>query len=297
MPPEKLIDRLQSTFILDGGMGSQLIARQVQVDRCNEALNLDQAQVIRAIHRDYVEAGSHAVLTNTFGANPLALKRYDLADQTADICRAAVENARFAAGPERYVIGDIGPCGEFLEPLGTLKAADLQAACHVQAEALWSAGVDGFMVETMTALEEVAVVVAAIRVAAPEAPILTSMAFDVNGDSMRTMMGVDVQALVSAAAQWGVTAVGFNCGTATLEEYEVLGGVLATAARASGLLAYGESNAGKPELVGTEPVYHVTPAQFADSAERLCEQGVRILGGCCGTGPEHIRAVAERLGA
>ncbi len=297
MPQEKLIDRLASVFILDGGMGSQLIARQVKVARCNEALNLDQPQVIQAIHQDYVDAGSHAVLTNTFGASPLSLKRYGLADQTAEICQAAVTHARAAAGSERYVLGDIGPCGEFLEPLGTLKPEDLQAACHIQVEALWAAGVDGFIVETMTAVEEAALVVAAIKAAAPDAPVLTSMAFDVNGDSARTMMGVDVSALASAAAQWQVTAVGFNCGTATLEEYETLGRSLSSAARPAGLLVYGEPNAGKPELEGTEAVYRVTPTQFADTAERLCEGGVRILGGCCGTGPEHIQAVAARLGS
>lgn len=297
MAHEKLKDRLGTEpFILDGGMGSQLIARQVVVERCNEALNLDNPDVVEAIHRDYLDAGSYAVITNTFGACSVALARYGLAEQSAEICRAAAEIARRAAGPNRFVIGDIGPCGEFLEPLGTLKPEDLKEAFRIQAQALWDGGVDGFIIETMTALEEAAFAIAAVKEVAPDVAVLSTMAFDVNAGSFRTMMGVEVQTLVSAAVEWGATGVGFNCGSAILEEYENLGGHFARAVESTNLLLVAEPNAGKPELEGSTAVYKMQPEQFADTAERLFEKGIRILGGCCGTGPDHIAAVAKRVG-
>ena len=296
MARTKLTDRLQSQlFLLDGGMGSQLIARRVQVTRGTDYLNVQNPSAVQAIHADYVKAGADAILTNTLGANPITLARHDLADQCAAINEAGARIARQAAGPDRYVLGDIGSCGEFLEPLGTLKPEELKEAFAVQAQALKAGGVDGFIIETMTALDETVVAVEAVK--ACRLPILVSMAFDATASGFRTMMGVDVETMVSTLVSQGADSVGFNCGTATLDQYVDLADAFVQAVKACPrpVPIYAEPNAGRPELEGDRAVWQVTPDQFARALQRIYAKGIHVLGGCCGTGPEHIRAVASLL--
>jgi len=296
MAKTNLTDRLQSQlFLLDGGMGSQLMARRVQVSRGTDYLNVENPSAVQAIHADYVKAGADAILTNTLGANPITLARHDLAGQCDAINRAGARIARQAAGPDRYVLGDIGSCGEFLEPLGTLKPEELKEAFAVQVQGLKAGGVDGFIIETMTALDETVVAVEAAK--ACRLPILVSMAFDATANGFRTMMGVDVETMVSSLVSQGADAVGFNCGTATLDQYVDLADAFVKAVKACPrqVPIYAEPNAGKPELEGDRAVWGVTPDQFARALQRIYAKGIHILGGCCGTGPEHIRAVASLL--
>jgi 5-methyltetrahydrofolate--homocysteine methyltransferase len=296
MAKTKLKDRLQSQlFLLDGGMGSQLMARQVVVNRGTDYLNVENPSAVQAIHADYVKAGADAILTNTLGANPITLDRHDLADQCTAINEAGARIARQAAGPDRYVLGDIGSCGEFLEPLGTLKPEDLKAAFMVQAKSLKAGGVDGFIIETMTALDETVVAIEAVK--AFKLPILVSLAFDATANGFRTMMGVDVETMVSTLVPLGVDAIGFNCGTATLDQYVDLADAFVRAVKACSrpVPIYAEPNAGKPNLEDGRAVWAVTPDAFAKALQRIYAKGIHILGGCCGTGPEHIRAVASLL--
>ncbi len=287
----------QDLFLLDGAMGTQLIARGIEVGKCNDYLNVESPDVVSDIHRSYVEAGSDAVVTNTFGANRYALGRHGFAEETIKINKAGAQIARRAAGEEKYVLGDIGPSGDFLEPLGGLKPEELKEAFAQQAEALLAGGVDGFIIETMTALEEVAVAIEAVKSVGGGVPVLASMSFDRAGDDFKTMMGVDVEAAVAKIVSSGVDAVGFNCGTISLDEYAELVEKFVSAVRAlsADVIVYAEPNAGKPELVEDQAVYKVSPEDFAAAVEKIHSRGVNIVGGCCGTGPGHIKAVAMKL--
>lgn len=284
-------------LLLDGGMGTQLFSRGIETGTCNDYLNIESPDTILDIHRAYIGAGSDAILTNTFGANRYALDRHGLAGEVARINTAAAEIARQAAGEDKYVLGDIGPSGEFLEPLGNLNPEELTDAVCEQAKALLAGGVDGFIIETMTALDEIEIAIEAVKSVCGDLPVFASMAFDRAGGDFRTMMGVDIESAVSRAITLGVDAIGFNCGTATLDEYVKLAGKYVSAVRAlsQDALVLAEPNAGKPELVDGKAVYKVSPEDFAEAAKKIQLAGVSIIGGCCGTGPEHIEAVVKEL--
>ena len=283
----------QGLFLLDGAMGTQLIARGLEVGKCNDYLNIESPDIVFDIHKAYLEAGGDAVLTNTFGANKYALARHGLGDKVEEINTAASRIARRAAGDGYYVLGDIGPSGDFLEPLGSLKPDELKDAFATQAKALLAGGVDGFIIETMTALDEVAIAIEAVK-SVSDLPVFASMAFDKAGDDFKTMMGVDVSGAVSKIASLVVDAVGFNCGGLNMEQYVELANVYASEVKGQvPLLA--EPNAGKPELVDGRAVYKVSPQDFTTAVEKIYSAGINIIGGCCGTGPEHIEAMAKKL--
>jgi 5-methyltetrahydrofolate--homocysteine methyltransferase len=248
-------------------MGTQLIARGVEAGTCNDYLNIDSPDVVADVHKAYFEAGSDAVLTNTFGANEYALARHGFGDKVDQM------------------------------PLGTLKPEELKEAFAEQARGLLGGGVDGFIIETMTALEEIEVAIDAVKSVSSNLPVFASMAFDAVGGDYRTMMGVGVEGAVSKIVSLGVDAVGFNCGTVSLDGYIELAGKFVSAVEAAGqdVIILAEPNAGKPELVEDKAVYNVSPEDFAAAAEKIHSAGVNILGGCCGTGPEHIAAVAKKL--
>ena len=298
MSKTSLKDRIkQGPLVLDGAMGTELIARGIQAGACNEYLNIDSAGIISDIHNAYLLAVSVAIITNTFGANKYALARHGFAEEAALINKAGAELAREVAGEETYVLGDIGPSGDFLEPLGSLKPDELKNAFTVQAEALLDGGVDGFIIETMTALDETVIAIEAIKSIAEDRPMLVSMSFDEAGDSFKTMMGVSVEAAVSRIVPMNVDAVGFNCGTLSLDEYVTLTKKFVTEVRAlsDDVAILAEPNAGKPELVDDKAVYKVSPEDFAITADKIRSVGVNIIGGCCGTGPAHIKAVAKQI--
>lgn len=291
-----LKDRIaQGVFLLDGAMGTELFARGIEAGTCNDYLNIDSPDVILDIHRSYLQAGSDAVLTNTFGANKYALARHGLAEKVEEINTAAAEIARRAAGDEKYVLGDIGPSGDFLEPLGNLKPEELKDAFAEQAGSLAAGGVDGFIIQTMTALDEAAIAVEAVKsVAGDNLPVFVLLAYDPAGEDFKTMMGIDPAAAVGRITALGIDGIGFNCGSLTLDQYVKLARVYASEVEGkTALLA--EPNAGRPELIEDKAVYKVTPEEFAQAAKEIHSAGFNIIGGCCGTTPEHIKAVAERL--
>ena len=280
-------------FLLDGAMGTQLFARGIEAGRCGDLLNVESPDVIGDIHKAYIAAGSDAVFTNTFGANKIILARHGLADRAAEINAAAVKIARKAAGEDKYVLGDIGPCGDFLEPLGTLTAESLKQVFAEQAKILCDSGVDGFIIETMTALDEMLVAIDAVK-SVCNLPVFASMSFDKAGDDFRTMMGVGVEDAAAKIISFEVAAVGFNCGKASLDEYVTLAAQFVSAVNGkTPVLA--EPNAGLPELVDNRAVYKVSAEEFAQTAEKIHSAGVNIIGGCCGTSPEHIKAVADKF--
>jgi 5-methyltetrahydrofolate--homocysteine methyltransferase len=301
MSKKSLAQRLSDgLFFLDGAMGTQLMARRIEAGTCNEYLNIESPQMVFDIHRSYFEAGSDAVLTNTFGANEITLARHGLADKVEKINRAAVEIAKKAAGKDKFVIGDIGPCGEFLKPLGNLEPERLKDAFAAQAKALCDGGVDGFIIETMTAVDEAKAAALAVKSVCP-LPVFVSFAFDAARGDFRTMMGVSVDAVVSEFSALGVNAIGFNCGTLKMEQYLALAEKFAKLLAGKNIhqggqvLLLAEPNAGKPELLDGRAVYKVLPDEFADWLERIYKAGAAIIGGCCGTTPAHIKAMCEKI--
>lgn len=295
MARDSLVERIkQGVFIIDGAMGTQLMQAGIETGGCNDYQNIAAPDVVGAIHAKYFQAGCDAVLTNTLGANRYALLRHGHNDKVKDINVAAAQVARKAAGEERYVLGDVGPCGDFLEPLGMVKADELQAAFADQARALISGGVDGFAVETMTAIDEAVIAVKAVR-SVSDLPIFASLSFDRAGEDFKTMMGVSPADVVSQLAPLGVTAIGYNCGTLTMEGYVELTKVFAKALDRTDILLIAEPNAGKPELIDGNMAYNLTADQFAQAMLQIKNAGANITGGCCGTSPVLIEAMAKLL--
>jgi len=287
----------QGLLILDGAMGTELIARGIQAGACNEYLNIDAPEVISDIHEGYLNAGSDAIITNTFGANKYSLSRHGFADETTRLNKAGAELAKQVAGEEKYVLGDIGPSGDFLAPLGAIKPDELRDAFTEQAGALLGGDVDGFIIETMTALDETVIAIEAAKSVTDNLPVIVSLSFDKTGSNFKTMMGVGIEAAVSKILPLNVDAIGFNCGTLSLDDYVELTYkfIAAVKEHSEDTVICAEPNAGKPELVEGKAIYKVSPEDFAAAAEKIHSAGVGIIGGCCGTSPEHIKAVAKKL--
>ena len=297
MSPIQLKKRIkQGLFFLDGAIGTQLAVRGIELGHCYDYQNIEAPDVVEAIHQDYFNAGIDAVLTNTLGANKYTLARHNLADKVSKINEAGAEIARKAAGDDKYVLGDIGPTGDFLAPLGLLKPDELKEAFAQQAKALEAGGVDGFIIETMTALEEIIIAIEAVK-SVSSLPIFASMSYDKAGDDFRTMMGVSPEVAIAKIVELGVDAIGFNCGKMSLDDYRSLAKKYASVVKDlnSNVSLLAELNAGLPELVGDQAVYNVTGSEFAQALKDINETGFNILGGCCGTDPDLIKTAVGRL--
>ena len=285
------------TIIADGAMGTQVAKLDLAPGTLAESLNLTRPGAIESIHLDYVEAGAEVILANTFGGNRFRLIEFGLADKLHEINAQAVRIARQAAGEERFVLGDMGPTGHdyCLPPYGTEKPETLLDAFSEQARALAESGVDGILVETMMSLGEACLAVRAVR-AACELPVLCSMAFkkpaEASSDDFHTFWGDDVKTVVRQLTDAGADVLGANCGE-LVEEMPLL--ALRMRAETKLPLIF-EVNAGRPCLdANGSTVYKLEPAAFAEIGKRLADAGVNIVGGCCGTTPEHIRALRDAL--
>lgn len=281
-------------LFLDGAMGTQLIAAGAEVGY-NDYLNIKSPEIVKAVHESYFQAGSDAALTNTFGANSITLQRHNLSEQVTQINTAAVVMARQIAGDDNYVLGNIGPCGDFLQPVGTITPKQLQNAFTEQAVALVQGGVDGLIIETMTSIEELEIAVKAAQSAAGNLPVFASMAFDCSGDNFRTMMGVSVASMVEKLLALQVDCLGFNCGRMTLDNYVKLATNIASLVGSSEVALFAEPNAGMPEMTDGKETYRVGPDDFAQALVKIRDVGFKVLGGCCGTSPDHIKAAAKLL--
>lgn len=281
-------------IIADGAMGTQLQRAGLEPGGSGDLWNLQHPERILEIQRRYADAGARILLTNTFGANRYVLDRYDARDVVVSCNLAGAAIARQAAGDDAWVLGDIGPFGGFLEPLGEHPAEEVREAFTEQARALIEGRVDGIMIETMTALDEVALAIRAARDAG--APlVIASMAFDATRAGLRTMMGATPEQAAETMLAAGADAIGANCGTG-LEPADFAEIARRYRTVAPDAVVMVEPNAGRPELVGDVVVYRAGPESLAAALPRLLDAGVSIIGGCCGTTPEHIRALAEALG-
>jgi 5-methyltetrahydrofolate--homocysteine methyltransferase len=279
-------------ILADGAMGTMLFANGLQFGDPPEVWNLTQPEIVRRIHRGYLEAGSRIIMTNTFGGNRLRLGLHGLSERVDHLNRTAAILARAevsAAGGTALVAGDIGPSGEIVQPLGTL---DYEIAVDVfreQAASLVAGGVDLIWVETMSDLNEIKAAIEGVRRAAPGIALVTTMTFDTRG---HTMMGVSPEQAVEALLAWGADAVGGNCGNGPDELVPVIERMHAVAPDAT-LVA--KSNAGMPELVDMRAVYRADPATMAGYGVQMREAGARIVGACCGSSPDHLRAMQTAL--
>jgi 5-methyltetrahydrofolate--homocysteine methyltransferase len=257
-----------------------------------ESWNLEHPDRVRSVHRGYIEAGSQIIMTNSFGANRERLGLHDLSEQAREINLAAARLARAEAdgAPHPVVVaGSMGPTGAILSPLGDLSYEDAKGAFLEQAGALVEGGIDVFWIETMYDLEEARAAVEASRTAAPELPIIATMTFDTAG---HTMMGVSPGDAVAALHELGVDVLGGNCGNGPDEIERVLRSMQATGQE---VLIASKSNAGIPHLVDGGAVYDATPEHMAEHAIQARKLGAQIVGACCGSTPEHVRAMAEAL--
>jgi 5-methyltetrahydrofolate--homocysteine methyltransferase len=283
-------------LLLDGAMGTQLFARGLTSGDSPELWNLEHPADITAIHREYLDAGSDLVLTNSFGGTRFRLALHGLDARVVEINEAAARNARGAVDAcERpaLVAGSIGPTGELLEPLGPRTPAEMTEAFAEQARGLHCGGVDLFWIETMSHLDEIAAAVEGCRQASPATPVVATVSFDTAG---RSMMGVSGQDLAGAAARLGIHGFGANCG-ATLRETEAAVGAMVEADGGADpdRIVVSKANAGIPRWGADGLVYDGTPAMMAAHAHRVRAAGARFIGACCGSTPEHIAYMRKVL--
>lgn len=292
MTTAEFLDRLAArVHLCNGGTGTMLSAAGLPAGSPPETWNVERPTEVEAVHRAYVDAGSDIFHTNTFSGNRVALSRAGLGEQTPTLNRAATEIARRAADGRALIAADIGPTGGVLAPLGELDPEVARTAFEEQVSILAEGGVDLIVCETFMDLAEAQLAVRAA--AAAGLPVVASMAF---GESGRTMMGVTPEQAAVGLAEAGACVVGANCGSVTPGEMEP---IIEAMAAATDRPLIAKPNAGRPRLEGGRTVHDGRPEDLAASVERFVALGARMVGGCCGTNPDFIRAAAEvirRLG-
>jgi 5-methyltetrahydrofolate--homocysteine methyltransferase len=284
------LDRLErgDVLIADGATGTTCQHMGLPLGVAPEEWVLTDPDRIIALHRDFAQAGSDIVLTCTFGGTSLRLAEGSASGRASELNRRAAELAREAVGPEILVAGSLGPTGQLCEPLGTLSHDEAADAYAEQAEALAEGGADLLVLETMFCPVEAGAAIDGVR-RGTGLPFVLTFSFD---RGTRTMMGTTTAEVVALAAESGAVAVGANCGT-SLEAMSAI--VAELSAAAPGLPLWVKPNAGLPRMTGDSSVYDVTPEQLGEAARGYVEAGARVVGGCCGSTPEHVRAIVEAI--
>lgn len=291
----------QHVLLSDGAMGTQLQQAGLKPGECGELWNVEAPEKVKEIQKRYADAGSDMILTNTFGGSRIALARHGLGDRTAEINEAAARLAREVMGENHYVVGDLGPYGGMMEPHGDDESADVEESFFEQARGLLRGGVDALIVETQTAIEEATCGVRACKMAIDEAgqtgkiPVIVSFAFDHNANGPpKTMMGVDPERAADEMGGLGIDIIAANCGTKLdIKDYIQIVEIYAKTLPQTPIMA--QPNAGSPEMEKGKVVYRETPAMMAQGVRPLVEAGAVIVGGCCGTTPEHIALFRKAL--
>jgi 5-methyltetrahydrofolate--homocysteine methyltransferase len=256
-----------------------------------ERVNLEHPELLADVARQYKAAGADIVQTNTFGGSPLKLAQYDLDDRTEEISAAAVKAVREAAGDETIVSGSCGPSGRMLQPYGDTEPKRVEDAFRRQMIALAEAGVDVFCIETMMDLAEAQIAVRAAKAVAPSIPVMATMTFDPLPQGFFTVMGVGITQAADGLREAGADIIGSNCGNGIDNMVKIA----AEFGKASDLPLIIQSNAGLPKIAGGDVVYPETPDFMAARIPSLVNAGVKIVGGCCGTAPDHIAAFRKAV--
>jgi 5-methyltetrahydrofolate--homocysteine methyltransferase len=277
----------------DGATGTQLQLQGLAPGACGELWCVDQPERVRQVHRAYLAASADLLTTNSFGGTSFVLAGHGAGARVREINAAAARLAREVAGDRAWVLGDVGPFGGMLEPLGEAQPDDVIMAFCEQTAALLEGGADAILIETMSDPVEAALAVAAAKSVRAEF-IIATYSFQQSASGYRTMMGNTIAECVAAAIDAGADVVGANCGTElSLVAYEQLTAELVAAAGTTPVIV--QPNAGSPKLIGGKIHYATTPAAFAAAASRFAAAGARVVGGCCGSTPAHIAAMAALL--
>jgi 5-methyltetrahydrofolate--homocysteine methyltransferase len=280
-------------IVADGAMGTLLMERGLAPGEAPESLNLAGPEILREVASRYLEAGAELVQTNTFGGSPIKLACHGLDGRTEEINRAAVLAAREAVGDRAYVSGSCGPSGRLLLPYGDTEPDEIRASFTRQIEVLVDAGVDVLCIETMTDLAEAILAVEAARGVSGDIPIMATMTFDITPRGYYTIMGASVDDAARGLLKAGADLVGSNCGNG-IENMLGIARAFRDCTDAPMLI---QPNAGMPILAEGRVVYGETPEYMAERALELLEIGVQVIGGCCGTTPEHTKALKRSIAA
>lgn len=279
----------ERVHVMDGAMGTMLYARGIFFNVCYDELNATHPELVEDIHEQYIRAGAEIIETNTFGANPVKLSSHGLDERTEELNERAAWVAVRAASGRAAVTGAIGPLGIRLEPLGPTSLEEARACFGRQADGLLAGGVDGFVLETFSDLAELEQAFRAVR-ARCNLPVIAQMTI---GEDCLTQYGATVEQIARAAEAWGADAVGLNCSVGPAVILEGLEGM----AEVTRLPLSAVPNAGLPRAIGDRRIYVTEPDYMAQYARRAIDAGARIVGGCCGTTPEHIRSIGEMVAA
>jgi 5-methyltetrahydrofolate--homocysteine methyltransferase len=286
---QKLLKK-KKVLVADGAWGTELMKRELSSGEFPEIWNLEKPDIIRQVAKDYVDAGADIILTNTFGANKLKLKRTGFTGNVIDINRAGVQLSKEAAG-EALVFASIGPTGELLKPLGNFDEADFIEVFSEQVKGLAQGKPDGIIIETMSDVKEALCVLEAVR-RTSSLPVGISFSFNKGHKGFATMMGASPEQVIKTFADKKIDIIGANCGSVTIED---MIDIARTMRKFTSLPLWIKANAGLPLLKDKKTVYPQTPGEISSFIPELIEAGAKIIGGCCGTTPEHIRKIREKV--
>jgi methionine synthase / methylenetetrahydrofolate reductase(NADPH) len=279
----------QSPVLCDGAMGTLLYAKGIFINRCYDELNVSQPELIRAVHHDYLQAGAEIIETNTFGANSFRLARHSIANRVREINLAGAHVAREAAKSfDVWVAGSIGPLGIRIEPLGKTSFEEARTAFREQAAALVEGGVDLLMLETFGYVEELHQAVLACRDVDPKIPIVAQVTIDEDGNCLD---GSDPETFAARLLEWNVDVLGINCSVGPVAMLDAIERVRAV----TSMPLAAQPNAGMPRSVEGRNIYLCSPEYMASYTRKFVAAGVQLIGGCCGTTPDHIRAMKSAL--
>jgi len=288
---DRLLERLNNNEVLvsDGAMGTMLFERGVESGDCPERINIERPEILEEIAKLYLQAGADIIQTNTFGASPLKLTQYSLDNQTDAINIAAVKAVRTAIGDKAHISASCGPCGKLLKPYGDTDPDDVLKGFERQMNALIGEGVDLICIETMTDLSEAKLAIKAARSVTADIPICATMTFDSTPRGFFTIMGASIEQTVSELVEAGADVIGSNCGNGIENMVEIA--IEFRKHTYQPLII--QSNAGLPKLEGDRIIYSESPEFMARKCREMLNIGVDIIGGCCGTTPEHIAAIRK----
>ncbi len=284
---EKLKDK--KVLVADGAMGSLLMQKGLKTGECPELLNLTNPEILAEIATEYLNAGADIIQTNSFGGSILKLNDFDLGIKAKEINEAAARIVSEAVNGKAFVSGSVGPTGKMLEPFGDTTPEEMLDGFKIQVSGLISGGADLICIETMTDIQEALLAIEAVKTVDPQIPIIATMTFNKTGDDYFTMMGVNIEAAVEGLSNAGADIIGSNCGNG-------IDNMLEIAAKFKSLTSKPiiiQSNAGLPVIKDGKLNYPETPEYFAEKANEMFNIGVSIVGGCCGTTPEYIKAIRE----
>ncbi|MBT3635065.1 MAG: methionine synthase [Candidatus Marinimicrobia bacterium] len=278
-----------NVLVADGAMGTMLFKAGLKSGECPELLNLEKPEIPADVARQYFNAGSHIIFTNTFGASPVKLADFGLADKAVEINSEAVRIVRKVVGDKAFIAGSCGPSGKMLQPYGESKPDELFSSFKIQAEALINAGADIICIETMSDIQEALLALKATRSISASFPVMVTLTYDKTARGFYTYMGIDIDSTIKKLENEGVDVIGSNCGNG----FENMVEIAKQFKKLTSIPLLIQANAGQPRLTGDGLIYDETPDFFAENTRKLIDIGVSIIGGCCGTTPAHISAIRQ----